>query len=341
MRYFVLFSFVLFALFACNERGAQRSDMRFVCDVMNGYTPVKDQGRSETCWIFAMLSTIETEHIGRGDSVHLSPYFVERRLLERGAVSGYFAGGCERLSLRGTGMMLVNAIGTFGILPYDSYREGREANVGVVARKVAVTASRAAGVATGLRECERRVGGILDGAFGPAPHNIYMYSVEYSPQEFARSVCAPGEYEAVTSFSHHAFYECFDLEVADNRDHDLYLNLPIDSLLRRVELAVSHGHGVCWEGDTSERGFSFERGVAVLPDGTDTGQDCRQRAFERFATTDDHCMAVVGLAHDKAGRRYFVMKNSWGTDNPYGGLMYMSFDYFKLKTVAVFLPKEA
>jgi len=33
-----------------------------------------------------------------------------------------------------------------------------------------------------------------------------------------------------------------------------------------------------------------------------------------------------------------VMKNSWGTSNPYHGLMYMSVDYFKIKTVAVFIP---
>ena len=34
------------------------------------------------------------------------------------------------------------------------------------------------------------------------------------------------------------------------------------------------------------------------------------------------------------------MKNSWGKDNPYGGLMYMSEEYLKLKTVAVVMHKE-
>ena len=90
----------------------------------------------------------------------------------------------------------------------------------------------------------------------------------------------------------------------------------------------------------SEPGFSFARGVATLPDGTPTTQAHRQEAFERFLTTDDHCMAVVGLARNARGRRFFIMKNSWGTNNPYGGLMYVSEDYVRLKTVAVAVPRD-
>ena len=50
-------------------------------------------------------------------------------------------------------------------------------------------------------------------------------------------------------------------------------------------------------------------------------------------------MAIVGIARNKSGEKYFVMKNSWGTDNPYGGLMFVSADYLRLKTIAVFLPR--
>ena len=35
------------------------------------------------------------------------------------------------------------------------------------------------------------------------------------------------------------------------------------------------------------------------------------------------------------------MKNSWGTDRPYGGLEYISFKKFKKNTVAVEMTKEA
>ena len=34
------------------------------------------------------------------------------------------------------------------------------------------------------------------------------------------------------------------------------------------------------------------------------------------------------------------MKNSWGTGNPYGGLVYMAESYLRLKTVAVVMPAD-
>ena len=46
-------------------------------------------------------------------------------------------------------------------------------------------------------------------------------------------------------------------------------------------------------------------------------------------------MAIVGLAHDDSGQQFFICKNSWGPNNPYQGLMFLSFAYFKLKTIAV------
>lgn len=307
----------------------------FVADVANGYTPVKDQGRGETCWIFAMLAAIETEHIGRGDSVNLSPYYVIRRLLEHEAVNSHFAGAAKRVSLRGTGASLIRAIERDGVVPYDAYHYGKQSNATVVANKVRrVAASRIS-----LRRCLDNVKAVLDASLGPLPKHVFMYGAEYTPQEFARSVCAPGEYEALTSFSHHPFNEPCVLEIPDNNGGDVFMNIPIDSLCRRVEEAVRKGHGVCWEGDISDGGFSFERGVARLNGLVGVSQRNRQRAFELLTTTDDHCMAIIGIAHDSHGGQYFIMKNSWGTGNPYGGLMYMSRDYFLMKTVAVFLPK--
>ena len=61
----------------------------------------------------------------------------------------------------------------------------------------------------------------------------------------------------------------------------------------------------------------------------------RQKAFEAHQTTDDHCMEIIGLAHDQHGRRFFLCKNSWGTGNRYRGFMFLSEPYVQMKTVAV------
>ena len=52
--------------------GGDSGPEQFDIETINAYTPVKNQGRAPLCWAYAMLSAIETEHIMRGDSVHLS-----------------------------------------------------------------------------------------------------------------------------------------------------------------------------------------------------------------------------------------------------------------------------
>lgn len=317
----------------------KRQESDFTTEVLNPSTPVKDQGRSPVCWIYAMLAAIETEHIGRGDSVNLSPYYAMRKLLEGGAQEAYLTHRAAPLRTRGTAMKLLRLLESQGMVPYDAYHYGRDVNTTVLARKIGVEVRTATAAKKGLAVSDSRVATMLDRAFGPVPKRVYMLRADYSPQEFARSVCAPDEYEALTSFTHHPFGCRFALEVPDNGDRDQCLNVPIDTLMERMERAVRQHHGVCWEGDTSEPGFSIALGTARLPKGCDLSQAARQRAFERFETTDDHCMAVVGIAHNKQGEKFFIMKNSYGSRKPYGGFLYVSFDYVRLKTIAVVLSR--
>lgn len=327
------------ALLAACRREAQPAATadHFETEVINPSTPVKDQGRSQTCWIYAMLAAIETEHIGRGDSVNLSPYYTMRKMLEDEATEAYLSHGKAKISTRGTAMRALRLLQAHGMVPYDAYWHGKDVNTTVLGRKIAVGVGTAVATKAGLDACGKRIGQMLDSDFGPEPQRVFMLHAEYSPLEFARSVCAPGEYVALTSFTHHPFGSRFAIEVADNGDRDECLNVPIDTLMQRMEQAVRQHRGVCWEGDTSEPGMSFANGTARLPQGSDLSQEARQRAFERYETTDDHCMAIVGIAHDRQGRKYFIMKNSYGTANPYGGFIYMSFDYARMKTVAVLI----
>lgn len=227
----------------------------FTHEVLNRMTPIKDQGESQTCWIYAMLAAIETEHLSWGDSVNLSPYYIEKKLEEEPQ--------CPE-NKRGMGKTLLNLIQKYGIVGYNA-----------------------------MRTVET-----------PAPKYVFMAGAEYTAQEFARSVCKPNEYIALTSNDDEPYYQDVDIDLPDNWMHDRFYNIPIDSLIAKTEHAVRRHHGVCWE----------SRG---------------------------HAMAIVGIAHDDGGHKYFVMKNSWGTNGPYGGLEYISYKYFRKKTVAVEMTKEA
>lgn len=310
----------------------------FTHEVMNKYTPIKNQGKDGTCWAYAMLAAIETEHLMRGDSVNLSPYYAVRSSLEEQMMRFYLSMGKTEVHDRGTGHTLLNTLTRKGMVAYDAYHPTGNPQTAVVIRKITHAAQAAIHAKVGLQRYSKIINELLDESFGVKPKQVYMLGAQYTPEEFARSVCANNEYTSYTSFTHHNMGSRYVLEVADNWERDETYNLPLDTLVLRVVNAVKQGRGVCWEGDISEPGFSFRRGIAILPSAQQVSQQARQKEYESFKTTDDHCMAIVGLARDGAGKRYFVMKNSWGTDNPYGGLMYMSEDYLRMKTIAVFMP---
>lgn len=303
---------------------------RFVNEVLLKYTPVKDQGNSSLCWAYAMLSTIETEHIMMGDSVNLSVDYVARRLLAEQARCHFLSRGYDRVTMRGTAPLLLRLLSEYGAMPYDSYNHPR-LNYQALAKRIVILSNASHDMSQLSIRAER----LFDDFIGALPLKVYMLGAEYTPEEFAHSVCMKGEYMAITSFTHHPFDDTFVLEIPDNYSDEIFYNVPIDVMMKRIERSLRQGHPVCWEGDTSEVGFSFEKGIAEMPSGIRYTQQTRQKDFETRRTTDDHCMSLIGIAHDETGRRYYIAKNSWGTDNPYGGLMYLSEDYVRMKTIAI------
>ena len=317
----------------CGAGGDDRHDIeddgyRMVCKVRT--TTVRDQGDSELCWVYAMLSTIESERLAMGDSVCLSADYLARMLIadkgRRCQLSGKMPG------MRGMAQTAVTMMMRYGMMPHGSYHAREGMSYRALKRKVAVMARQR----TTFRKFDTMLGDLLDREIGYLPRAVYMLGAEYTPLEFAHSVCLPDDWMAVTSFTHHPYGERFVLETPDNVLADSFLNVRLDTMMAWIERSLMQGHPVCWEGDISEPGFAFQSGVATLDDDPgDNMQDERQREFENHLTTDDHCMEIVGLAHDSKGQPFFIMKNSWGTDNPYRGFMYLSYNYVRMKTIAI------
>lgn len=242
-RYFYLL--ILLMLVGCS-----RQQSPYIHDVLLPMTPVKNQGQTNTCWAYAMLATIETEHILRGDSINLSGVYVAR-IENRRAM-------CQTL---------LNIIQREGIVPYDVLPDDTPANL-------------------------------------KAPKWVFMLGARYTPKEFAHSVCAPDEYLALTSLPDSPYYNKVEMPIADNWEHNRFLNLPIDTLRQHVDQALRHRHPVCWE-------------------------------------SRKHAMEIVGLAHDAKQQTYYIMKNSWGSDQPHEGLVYMPVDQMWSDMIAVYMTQEA
>lgn len=219
--------------------------------------------------------------------------------------------------------------------------------------------------------------GILDAYLGPEPTSFTYNGKTYTPRSFADEMgINAGDYVSVTSFTHHPFYEPFALEIADNWLWEKSQNVPMEEMKEIVDNAIDKGYTIAWAADVSEGGFKWRNGYAVNPEpktgddlqGTELSrwvqlsdkdredatydikgpvkektvtQDMRQKTFENFETTDDHGMVIVGVAKDQEGNRYYKVKNSWDTNQLYGGYLYVSEPYFLEKTISIMVNKEA
>ena len=224
-------------------------------------TPVKNQGASSLCWIYAMLATIESDRLMEGDSVNLSPQFIARKYLEEQADRFYLSGGKEKINLRGMSSMLLQLLSRYGMTHYDAFHRD-DADFRVITRKIEQMAQISIAERKGLSVFRKDMETMLDESLHSSPRYVFMLGAEYSTLEFAHSLCHEDDYEALTSFTHHPFGSRFILETLDNHFNDSFLNVPLDTLMNRIEKSLRSGHAVCWEGDTSEPKFSFAKGIA-------------------------------------------------------------------------------
>lgn len=216
---------------------------------------------------------------------------------------------------------------------------------------------------------------IYDTYLGPCPEEFELNGKKYTPKSFVESLgLSADDYVSITSYTHHPFYERFALEVPDNWRMDQMYNVPLEDMMRIIDNALSNGYTLAWAADVSEVGFT-RKGIGVVPDddkGADiTGSDMakwvgmsadkkkeeltkkplpektitqqmRQDAFDNWETTDDHGMQIFGIAKDQNGKRYYMVKNSWGAiRSDYKGIWYVSEAFMQYKTNDILVHKNA
>lgn len=218
--------------------------------------------------------------------------------------------------------------------------------------------------------------GIIDAYLGEIPEKFTYNGKEYTPKSFVEELGLNiDDYVSLTSFTHHPFYSTFPIEVQDNWRWDLSYNLPLDELMQVFDNAINNGYAIAWASDVSEKGFS-RNGVAVAADiesmersGSDQDrwlglsqtqkdqeikkmlekpcqeikvtQELRQEEYDNYKTTDDHGMLIYGIAKDQTGKKFYMVKNSWGTDNKYKGTWYASETFVAFKTMNIVVHKNA
>ncbi|MGM0530227.1 MAG: aminopeptidase C [Bacteroidota bacterium] len=348
-------------------------------------TSVKNQHRTGTCWSFSGISLLESEMMRKGkDSTDLSEMYIVRHTYSEKAEKYVRFHGNLNFSAGGAFHDVTNMIDKYGIVPESAYpgleygtekhNHGEMDNVlkGYVDQVIENENGELTPVwQEGFVE-------VLETYLGEKPETFTHEGEQYTPRSFAKEYVDldPNNYVELSSYTHHPFYTKFILEVPDNWAYGQVYNLPLDELMEVMYNAIDEGYTIAWAADVSDKGFSWNNGVAIVPakdleDMTDTErarweelteaekqqrlydfdepgkekditQEMRQKAFNNYNTTDDHGMHITGLAEDQDGTKYFYVKNSWSGENHiYDGYLYASDAYVRYKTMDIMVHKDA
>ena len=344
-------------------------------------TSVKSQDRAGTCWSWSTISFLESEIMRMGkDSLSLSPMYVVWNTYHAKGDKYVRMNGHVNFGQGGASADVTWAIRNYGIVPlslYSGLNYGEEVHVHGELDAIlkgyldAVVSNPNKKLSTAWL---RGYDGILNAYLGEKPEKFTWQGKEYTPKTFAESLgINPDDYISLTSFTHHPFYTQMNIEIQDNWRNGLSYNLPLMEFMSVIDNAVNNGYTVAWGSDVSESGFTRD-GIAVMPDadrgaeltGSDmarwTGltaadkrkeltsrplpeitvtQEMRQTAFDNWETTDDHGMLIYGIAKDQNGKEYYMVKNSWGTNNKYKGTWYASKPFVAYKTINILVHKDA
>lgn len=362
---------------------AQTPGYEFTTVVSHEATPVKDQSSTGTCWCFATASFMESEllRMGKGEYDLSEMYIVRQKYLNQ-MDDNYFRQGKGNIGEGSLAHTFKNAYKQVGIVPEEVYsgllNDAKNHNHGPWLRYFKALAE--ANVASKQRTPQyySLINNLFDTYLGKLPETFTYKGKEYTPESFTESLgLNMDDYIELTSFTHKPYYETFSPEVPDNWENQQMYNLPLDELIEAMDYALNQGYTICWDGDVSEQGFSFKKGIAINPQVEDVKDysttdrarfekmqkyqrldevfkfehpypevnvtpEVRQTGYEKFVTTDDHLMHITGIAKDQNGTKYYITKNSWGADgNKFGGYLNMSESYVRAKTICVMVHKDS
>ena len=220
---------------------------------------------------------------------------------------------------------------------------------------------------------KRGFNAVVDEYLGKAPETFTVDGKTYTPASYRDAMkINADDYIELTSFTHHPFYTWFALEVCDNWRGSRSFNVPIDEMMAALDYALEHGYTACWGADVSHTGFTRD-GLAILIDTQATAaaaagsdqehwvgpaepgkpakltkiieavptQESRQIEFDNKTMTDDHGMHIFGIAKDQDGKKYYMVKNSWGETGKYKGIWYATEAFVKAQTLDLTFHKDA
>ena len=329
-------------------------------------TKAKSQGNTGTCWSFSTISMLESEAMRLGmPALDLSEMFMVRMTYPMKAKKYLRYHGKTNFSPGSLSHDVINIYSKHGALPESVYN-GRpngvqKHNHGQLQKELTKYLDNI--IISGAVPVDWQYGfdSILNHYLGEVPQTFDYQGKTYSSKTFAKDHIGvnPSDYLTFTSFTHAPYFSKFVLEIPDNFADGSYLNVPMEDLYQIASHALSKGYTLAWDCDVSEKGFSSQQGLAIVPSDDELASaksmnplfskphdqkqitaEQKQAEFNSYSLTDDHLMHIVGLAKDQNNSPYFLVKNSWGDQPGFKGFLFASKAYFDLNTISILVHKD-
>ena len=364
---------------AQRSNGVVMPELTFTTVKAAPVTSIKNQASSGTCWSFSAISFLESEAIrlcnitDESKYPDFSEFFVVSTSYKERAEKYIRLDGKLGFSAGSGAGDVFEVVRDHGIVPnvemtgmnYGSPLPQQAEMDAVLLSYVQAVSRNTRTLSTAWK---RGFDAVVDEYLGKAPETFVVDGKTYTPATYRDAMkINPDDYVELTSFTHHPFYTWFALEVCDNWRGSQSYNVPIDELMAVVDNALDNGYTVCWGADVSHDGFTRD-GLGILIDvkataagsdqehwvGKEEGkpapvvvvesvptQESRQLEFDNKTMTDDHGMHIYGIATDQDGKKYYMVKNSWGETGKYKGIWYVTEAFLKAQTLDITVHKSA
>ena len=364
--------------FAQQRPAPEQPDYQFTTVKAAPITSIKNQASSGTCWAFSAISFLESEAIRLGKITDeakypdFSEFYVVSNSYKERAEKFIRLDGKLGFSAGSGAGDVFDVVRNHGIVPnvemtgmnYGSPLPQQSEMDAVLLNYVQAVSKTRGTLSTAWK---RGFDAVVDEYLGKAPETFTVDGKTYTPASYRDAMkINPDDYVELTSFTHHPFYTWFALEVCDNWRGSQSYNVPIDELMAVLDNALENGYTVCWGADVSHSGFT-RNGLAILVDeqatkagsdqehwvGKEEGkpaplkivestptQESRQIEFDNKTMTDDHGMHIFGIAKDQDGKKYYMVKNSWGVTGKYDGIWYATEAFVKAQTLDITVHKD-
>ena len=344
--------------------GGETAGKQFTVQKQVWSTPHKSQGKTWMCWAFSTTSLFESElkRLGIGE-FELSPVFTAYHAFMEKADSYFYRQGGTVFGPGGLPHDVIHVMKKYGAVPLDSYP-------GLLPGKSAHSNRELRIILEGFMKAVLEVGedgslsgswkdgnlnspwrddlkDILDNHLGKPPESVTYEGRQFTPLRFVEDVARIRfeDYVEITSYSYLPMYGRGELQLHDNWLHyDDYCNLPLEEYMGIIDRALENGYSLVLDLHTTADLYKEGQGVAELKAELEEqvfDQDSRDNMLEDWSTTDVHMVHCTGIARDQNGKKYYMVKDSWTSDEgPPEGLKYLSENFIRGKAIFIMIHKD-